>query len=59
MRSLDSQKNLGLHLGVLRATSHKVEPKHSSCPDCGNKLFFLEAAFLCPVCGYSIETVYS
>ena len=31
----------------------------SECPDCRNKLYFLEGGFLCPVCGYSIETLYS
>lgn len=29
------------------------------CPDCGNQVFFLEAGFLCPTCGYSIETLFS
>ncbi len=28
------------------------------CPECSNKLYFLEAGFLCPGCGYSIETLY-
>jgi len=31
----------------------------SICPECGNQVFFLEAGFLCPTCGYSMETVYS
>jgi len=26
----------------------------SECPDCANRLYFLEGGFLCPVCGYSI-----
>lgn len=30
----------------------------NSCPECDGELYFLEAGFLCPVCGYSIETLY-
>jgi predicted amidophosphoribosyltransferase len=33
--------------------------KMNVCPDCSNKLYFLEGGFLCPVCGFSTEIVYS
>lgn len=36
-------------------TKEKFE---NQCPECSHKLYFLEAGFLCPVCGYSIETLY-
>jgi len=26
------------------------------CPECGGALFFAEASFYCPVCGFSQET---
>ncbi|MBN1331352.1 hypothetical protein JW978_00500 [Candidatus Dojkabacteria bacterium] len=38
--------------------SKEVEAK-THCPECGNQIFFLEAGFLCPTCGYSMETVYN
>ncbi|MBN1915919.1 hypothetical protein JW796_02930 [Candidatus Dojkabacteria bacterium] len=38
--------------------SLEVNKEENLCPDCNNKLYFLEAGFLCPVCGYSIETLY-
>ena len=31
----------------------------SYCPECGNNVYFMNAGFLCPNCGYSSETVYS
>lgn len=59
MRSFDSQKNPGVSLGLLHHDDSKSTRKADECPDCGNKVYYLEAAFLCPVCGYSVETVYS
>jgi len=38
--------------------SVEVKNEENLCPECSNKLYFLEAGFLCPVCGYSIETLY-
>ena len=41
------------------AKPERTEGKHiAHCPICENRLYFMEAGFLCPVCGYSKETVY-
>lgn len=59
MRSFDSQKNPRVSLGLVHQNDSTSVEKADECPDCGNKVYYLEAAFLCPVCGYSVETVYS
>jgi len=38
-----------------KKTTHNL----SECPDCKNRLYFLEGGFLCPVCGFSTETIYA
>ncbi|MBD3280627.1 hypothetical protein GF389_03835 [Candidatus Dojkabacteria bacterium] len=47
-------KVLERELGVSREMEKKTH-----CPECSNQIFFLEAGFLCPTCGYSMETVYN
>jgi predicted amidophosphoribosyltransferase len=42
-----------------RLEESAVDEKMNACPDCGNKLYFLEGGFLCPVCGFSTESVYT
>jgi hypothetical protein len=39
--------------------SDPKEQIKNRCPECNNQVFFLEAGFLCPTCGYSMETLYS
>lgn len=42
-----------------RLEDSKQRAKGSRCPDCMNRLYFLEGGFLCPVCGFSAESVYT
>ncbi|MFQ5493013.1 MAG: hypothetical protein ACE5DX_02520 [Candidatus Dojkabacteria bacterium] len=42
-----------------RLEESREKDKTTTCPDCSNKLYFLEGGFLCPVCGFSTETVYT
>lgn len=48
---------------VLKAKKAKrsvnITENYSNCPDCDNKVFFVEAGFLCPVCGCSTETLFN
>lgn len=32
---------------------HAVDEAEIDCPVCYSRLFFVEATFFCPVCGYS------
>lgn len=59
MTDMYQQSWRDLQLELRRKLEKKmVFSKASECPDCANKIYFLEGGFLCPVCGYSAETVY-
>ncbi|MCA9383948.1 hypothetical protein KC909_06325 [Candidatus Dojkabacteria bacterium] len=59
MGRLHQQSWRDLQLELEKKHDHEDHAESSECPDCMNKLYFLEGGFLCPVCGYSMETVYS
>lgn len=59
MRSLNSQGKPKVYVGFAKKDDRSREKGRDICPDCGNKVYFLEASFLCPICGYSIETIYT
>lgn len=49
-----------LEIGLLEKKKSKKESHIINiCPECNNQVFFLEAGFLCPTCGYSVETIFS
>lgn len=52
-----SWRDLQLELEKKQQDNNSPEGSNE-CPDCNNRLYFLEGGFLCPVCGYSTETVY-
>ncbi len=58
MDKAEVRKNL--EVGLLeKKQAEKESHVINICPECSNRVFFLEAGFLCPTCGYSVETIFS
>jgi len=59
-----AQKTAFTQVKVMEDDASKTKDDHQDkvkniCPECSNQVFFLEAGFLCPTCGYSVETIFS